>query len=363
MSEQEPLRETLAALGAVFTQDGPVSYVQHYGDWRTEYRLAREHVGLEVRSTRGWIELTGGDRAAWLHNLVTNEVRNLRPGEGNYAFAADVKGRTLFDVNVLVDAGRIWLDMDQRFRERILAHLDRYVIAEDVTLTDRSADFIRLAVLGPAMRHVADRTGPGNAAAMAQLQHAPADVGGIRALAVRHDYVGLPALELVGPASDVAHAWHCLSAIVGQLGGGPVGYEASRCLRMEAGIPALGEEIDEAVIPPETGQIERGISYQKGCYLGQEVIERLRSRGALARRLVGLRVDDAECAAPAKLLVDEKEVGRLTSTCHSPVLGATLGMGYVKTAFAEPGRRVTVHTLTATFPAELIRLPITAPVG
>lgn len=359
MSAQGRLHEIHRTEGARFSEGGPIELVLDYGDWQAEHKLARNSAGLEDRSWRGLIEVGGKDRTAWLHNLVTNEVKNLRPGEANYAFAINVKGRVLFDANVLVEAGRIWLDIDARFRAAIVAHLEKYVISEDVTLADRSGDFVRLAVLGPRMKEVAGRCGPGHAAAMAQLQHAPAELGGASVRAVRHDYAGQPGLEYVVPADAAAQVWRHLLESVAACGGGPVGWQATRCLRMEAGIPAFGEDIDDDVIPPETGQIERGISYQKGCYLGQEVIERMRSHNVLARRLVGLRLSEAvACPPAARLLVDDAEVGRLTSTCHSPLLGAVLGLGYVKTVFASPARRVTVRRGDKSAAAELIDLPV-----
>jgi len=350
-----PLDQLHRNAGARFSAGGP-QVPAHYGDWAAEYATARERAGLTDRSWRGLIEITGKDRAAWLHNLVTNEVKNLRPGEGNYAFAVNVKGRTLFDANVLVGADLIWLDFDSRYREKIIPHLDRYVITEDVAVRDRTAEFARLAVFGPAIRDVAARVGPANAIAMAQLQHAPVAFAGIAGTAIRHDFAGLPGLEYLIPATGAAGAWHALRETLSACGGGPVGHLAVRTLRMEAGIPEFGEDIDEETIPPETGQIERGISYHKGCYLGQEVIERMRSHHVLPRRLVGLRLD-APCDAPARLLVEGNEVGRVTSACHSPRLGGPLGMGYVRTALAKIGQRLAVQCPAASGTARIIPWP------
>lgn len=340
-------REVLMAMhrghGGDVASAGGVEVVQHYGDWRAEYRTAIDRVGLLDRSWRGLIEVTGKDRAAWLHNLVTNEIRNLRPGDGNYAFAVNVQGRVLFDLNALVAEDRIWVDVDIRFREKLLTHFRRYVIMEDVKLTDRSEEFARPAVFGPAMKEFSSALGPANAAAMSQLQHAVVEIGGAACRAVRHDFDGLPGVEYLVPADAAAAVWRALAAAVGSSGGGAVGLIAARTLRMEAGIPALGREIDEDVVAPETLQVERGISYQKGCYLGQEIIERMRSRGALSKRLVALRLAGQPPATlPAKLLHDGAEAGRLMSACESPALGGTLGMGYAKAAHADPGATLAI---------------------
>jgi folate-binding protein YgfZ len=356
-------RDVLMAMhrghGGVVAVAGGVEVVQHYGDWRAEYRTAIDRVALLDRSWRGLIEVTGKDRAAWLHNLVTNEIRNLRPGDGNYAFAVNVQGRVLFDLNALVVEDRIWLDVDLRYHDKLLTHFRRYIIMEDVKLTDRSDEFARPAVFGPAMKDVASTVGPANAAAMAQLQHVNVEIAGAACRAVRNDFDGLPGVEYVVPADAAAEVWRAMAAAVGSSGGGAVGLIAARALRMEAGIPALGREIDEDVVAPETLQVERGISYQKGCYLGQEIIERMRSRGALSKRLVALRLaGEPPPELPAKLLHDGSEAGRLMSACESPALGGALGMGYVKAAHADSGAKLRIGAGPA---AEVIDWPRSRP--
>lgn len=330
--------------GATIREADGVSLVEHYGDWRKEYAIASDRVGLLDRSWRGMIALTGKDRATWLHNLVTNEIRNLRPGDGNYAFAVNVQGRVLFDLTALVLEDCIWLDIDRRVCERVLAHFRKYAIMEDVTLADRSDDFIRPAVFGPKLKDLAASVVPANAMAMAQYQHVSVEIAGVRCRAIRHDFAGLPGIEYVAPEDGAAAVWRALAAAVGTAGGGAVGLIAARALRMEAGIPALGREIDEDVVAPETMQAERGISYHKGCYLGQEIIERMRSRGALSKRLVGLLIDSPPPAeVPATLLADGAEAGRLMSACESPALGSTLGLAYVKAAHAAVGTSLTIQ--------------------
>jgi folate-binding protein YgfZ len=296
-----------------------------------EYRAAHEAAALFDRSHRGLIVATGADRQTWLHNLVTNTVRDLSPGDGVYAFATDVKGRTQFDLNILVLADALWLDVDRPTAPAAQAHLERFLITEDVALTDAGERFARLGCAGPAAADVAKSLGVGNLTPMPALAGAWIDDPRVRL--VRHDFAGRTGFELFVPIDEAGRWWQRLAAMPGVT---PAGTAATEALRIEAGIPAWGFDIDEKVIPPETGQIERGISYNKGCYLGQEIIERMRSFGSVARRLVKLEVaDGAGVSPPAPLVQKGKEIGRVTSLIRHPESGPWIGLGYVRASLAD----------------------------
>lgn len=336
-----------------------------------QYNLLRQGVGLLRRTDRGLIEAVGPDRAAWLHNLVTNVIKTLGAGDGNYAFAVNIKGRVVFDLNMLVldnpaqPDGRLWLDIDAGWTADALKHLNRYIITENVALADRSAHFARLALIGPRAAGVVERLGLGNLRAMASLQHV--EVGSVDPAArmLRHDFCGVMAAEFVVPLSEEA-AWQARLLDAGRDDGiQPVDVAAVDIVRIESGIPASRRDIDAEVVPPETGQIERGISYHKGCYLGQEVIERMRSHGVLPRKLVGLRLHCAEPPAPPLTLRREaNEIGRVTSTCWSPLLNVVLALGYMKSAHIAAGVRLTAAVVDGVaIEAELapFNLPVAQP--
>jgi folate-binding protein YgfZ len=332
-----------------------------------EYHAAIARGGWCRRPDRGLLEVAGGDRAPWLNNLVTNVVKTLSPGEGNYAFAVNLKGRVVFDLNILVLPDRLWLDVDARRAPAALGHLDRYLLNENVRLSDLTARCHRWGIIGPRAADVAGRLGLMNFTAMAQLQHA---AGTAEIRLVRHDFAGLPGLEAIFVPSDESPAGSTgagaaregepvVAAAIAESGFVELRPETLKILRMEAGLPAAVEDIDAEVVPPETGQVERGISYHKGCYLGQEVIERMRSHGILARRLVGLKVE-GESAPPAGALLaaSGSDVGRVTSTCWSEHLGGLLALGYVKSAHARPGVVLEVITPEGPRRAEIVSLPV-----
>lgn len=320
-----------------------------------QYAIARDAAGLLARSDRAVIEAIGKDRAPWLHNLVTNTVKTLQPGEGNYAFAPNVKGRTVFDLNILVLDDRLWLDLDRRWLETAKKHLAKYIITEDVTLADITPRFERFSIVGPAAVEVVGRMGFGNLTPMAQLQHVPFLWEGHSGRMIRNDFTGRPTADLLIEAPGASSLLVALLDAGRPSGLARIDPDVAETLRIEAGIPASLTEIDDDVIPPETGQIDRGISYNKGCYLGQEVIERMRSHGVVARKLVGIKLtQSASVTCPATLKVGDAESGRLTSIAWSFALDAPLGLGYLKAVHAKPGQAVTINQST---PGEVVTLP------
>lgn len=324
-----------------------------------QYQTALATGGIYARSDRGLIEVTGKDRAAWLSNLVTNVVKTLQPGEGNYAFATNVKGRVVFDLNILVLEDRLWLGVDRRQVETARTHLDRYIVTEDVQLSDLTAKVDRYAILGPRAADAAARLGLGNLASMSQLQHVPGRIGSADARFVRHNFAGLPAIDIAVLGDERPAARSVIDAIAAEFRLAELSSETINILRIEAGIPASVDDIDEEVVPPETGQIERGISYHKGCYLGQEVIERMRSHGVLARKLVGLRVEgDAMVPRGTEIRSDSSAVGRITSCCFSEAAGFVLALGYVKSSHARTGHLLRVSTLEGERGSEVVVLPV-----
>jgi folate-binding protein YgfZ len=307
-----------------------------------EAEICRTGAALLDRTHRGLVRATGKDRASWLHNLITNAVKTLEPGQGDYAFACDVQGRIQFDLNVLVTPEALLLDIDRAALADALKHLDRHLITEDVKLADVSVEWARLGVVGPRALEIARGLGVENFAALPDLAHAALPDG---AVLVRHPLLGpaTPAFELIVPAADAEAHWRRLT----EAGAALIGFETFEALRIEAGIPALGSDLDAKVLPAETAQLERAVNFHKGCYLGQEVIERMRSRGALARRLTKFEIAaeaEAAFALPEALLQEDKEVGRLTSAARHPESGAWIGLGYLRTGVSAAGGAIRMAT-------------------
>ena len=327
------------------------------------YEAATRNVGLIARSDRGLLVVRGADRAAWLHNLVTHEVKKLSPGQGNYAFATNVKGRVLFDLNLLVQPEAIWLDIERDGLTPARTHLERYIITEDVTIDDQTEHAFRIALAGPACATLAERLGLSTLPEMGQLDSAAIDIAGHDVTAFRHDFAGLLGVEIIALDGDPAGRLRAAVQEAGaSLGLADVSPDAAEVLRIEAGRPRMGRELDGEILPAETGQVDRAVSYHKGCYLGQEIIERMRSRGSLARQLVGFKIDgEAVPETGATVHVGDADVGRITSACQSPAAGGPIALGYVRSAKAAPGTAVTIATPGEPLSATVAALPFRNP--
>ncbi len=325
--------------GATVTLDLGRPLVGSYGDLHAEYHALADGVALVDRTYRGLLEVTGTDRAVWLHNLTTNDVKTLSPGEGCYTFALNVQGRILFDLNVCMREGSIWIDLDRRHLSLGRTHLEKYIIMEDVNIADRSDDFVRLALVGGGAGAFLADLGAAHAATMPRLGTTEMKWRDRLIPVIRDDFCGPFAVELLVPAEAAVEFWCSLTEASQSARAVPAGHDAVEVHRIEAGIPWPFHEITDEYLPAETGQFERAASFTKGCYLGQEVVERMRSRGKVARQLVGLALDtDAVPPAGAKLTTDQNEpVGRVTSACRSIARDGVIGLGYVKTASSGAG--------------------------
>ncbi len=318
--------------------------VARFGGLTGEHQALNVGCALVNRADRGLLELSGGDRAAWLHNLVTNDVKGLSPGDGHYAFALNVQGRILFDLNILVGKDSIRLDLDRQWLSIAKAHFERYTIAEDVCVTDRSGEFLRLALAGDAIGKLLHEFSAGHAANMPWLGTTEATWEGTPIRLFRHDFCGTRGVELLVPTEKAATLWSWLTDSLRSVPAVPVGDDAVQMRRIEAGIPWPGREITDEYLPAETGQAQRAVSFQKGCYLGQEVVERMRSRGVVARQLVGLRVSGDAVPPPVASIegAPGQLVGSVTGSCQSIGVGGVIALGYVKTASAREGTTLSI---------------------
>lgn len=311
----------------------------------------RRGAGLFRLADRGLLEVTGADRTRWLDGMISNEVASIAPGGGRYALLLDPKGRILADLHVLVRPEAFWLELAAHAAEPTRERLERFVIADDVEIANRSGEWARLALEGPAAPAVVDR------AAGAPLGLAPdgssdAAIGDVSVVAAAFALAGGPGIQLFVPvggedavASALARAGAPLSLVVADAA-------ALEVLRIEAGVPRLGAELDADVFPAEA-RLERAISFTKGCYTGQEIVARIRTRASVQHFLVGLSLEGAaEVGAGAEIAAEGRPIGEVTSACRSPVAGS-IALGYVRRSHAEPDTRVTVGG----HPARVTALP------
>ncbi len=298
-----------------------------------EHRATSERAVIFDRGYRTLLEITGADRADWLHNLTTNVVKTLQPGQGNYCFVLNLQGRILFDTNVLVRPDSIWLDIDVRSVECARAHFDKYIIMEDVHVRDRTADFTRVGLLGPTAAEVLVQLGATNAAPVPYFQVEQVVVGHAKCFYFKHDLCGPSTFDLIVPTSAKETV---ASVLASQNLAQVVGHRTIDEIRIAHSVPWPVSEINDSILPAETGQMSRAVSSVKGCYLGQEVVERMRARKITARRLVLLALETEKLPAPGSaVLAADVEVGRVTSSGRTPA--GSFALAYVKTQHAAAG--------------------------
>jgi folate-binding protein YgfZ len=325
-----------------------------YGDAAAEYAAVRRGVGVVDRSATGVVRVSGRDRAAFLHAMLSNDVKALAPGQGCRATLLDVHGKIQVIVVVLaLDEEILVLTPPGRAAATVEA-LDRYLFSEKASLEDVTGNLAFLLLAGPEAPALAERLS-GVPVPEAPWAHAAASMGGAAVRLIRGGgETGEPEVWIAGAAGAAAP----LVQMVRDGGARPVGREALESLRIEAGTPLHGQDADDTVLLPEI-PFDDLVSYSKGCYIGQEVVVRIRDRGHVNRHLVRLVLEgDAVPAAGAPLLVDGAEVGRVTSAAWSFGLGRPVALGFVRRQHAAPGAAVGVRVGDGIAPAQVSRLPL-----
>lgn len=294
------------------------------------YVALREGAALLDLSGRGKIRVTGADRVRLLHAMTTNHVEQLQPGHGCYVFFLNAQGRILADADLFCFPDHFLLDTEPETRELLFAHLDRYIIADDVTLEDRTGETATLGLEGPAARAALDSLGgPAPEGPNETAVWGDSIVAGVNS-------TGAGGFRIFAPAAAKAE----LMAKLSRAGATGATSADARTVRIENGVPRYGEDFTAEHIPHET-QLLRAIHFGKGCYLGQEIVERVRSRGHVNRLLVQLRGGGPRPpATPAEILAEGKPAGRITSAAFSPGRDEVVALGYVREAFARVGQHL-----------------------
>ncbi len=292
----------------------------------TGYDALRNGAAWLDLAARGKIKLTGEDRARLLHALTTNHIQQLTPGAGCYAFFLNDKGRILSDANILCQPDHFLLDVEPETREKVFAHLDHYIIADDVALEDITTQMATIAVEGPKSGAILEALGaPLPADAYASL------AWGAR-LVARLTSTGGAGFFLFTPVAERDE----LIAKLEAAGAAQADAEACNVVRLEHGEPRYGADISERFLAQEANQ-PHALHFSKGCYLGQEIVERVRSRGQVHRLLMPLLLDTKQPPEPgAKLESGDSGAAEITSAAYSPALNKVVALAYVKTEHARP---------------------------
>jgi len=310
---------------------------------RDAYEALTERCALIDRSERGKLALTGAEAKGFLHGQVTNDIEGLIPGSGCYAAFLTHKGKMLGDLRVLDAGDELLLDCERVALQELFTMIRRFKLGRDVELHKRTLEWGLLSLIGPSARAVA------GAEDLAEVEHAHR-AGEVDGAAVRLIATDL-GVDVLCAAADTARVAAALEAA----GAAPAAEAAAEIRRVETGRPRYGADLDDTVIPQEAGLNARAVSFEKGCYVGQETVARLYFRGKPNRHLRGLRLSGP--AAPgAPLRMGEREVGRLGSVVESPRHGP-IALALVRRE-AVPGDTLAVGD--GDLRAEVVELPFPA---
>jgi folate-binding protein YgfZ len=312
--------------GSNQTEHAVATTAPDFGDPRGEFQALLSECGVYDLNWRAKIAVSGDDRVRWLNGMVTNNVRDLAPGRGTYAFLLNAQGRIQGDLYVFQRGESILVDIERGQRDNILQLFDRYIIADDVEITDISDKLNAVGLTGPESSHVLELAGI-SVPDLAYLQFV--DVAW-RQKNITLLRTGEEARESWQVWIEPEHYGELRYALI-QAGARPTGSNALNLFRISRGIPQFGVDIRDRDLPQETGQT-RALNFTKGCYLGQEIVERIRSRGAVHRQFTAFAVEGTPPHAGAKIIADEKEVGEVTSSAilPSPEGDRSVALGYLR---------------------------------
>ncbi|MED5381486.1 MAG: aminomethyl transferase family protein, partial [Verrucomicrobiota bacterium] len=330
------LNDFLEQQGAQFGLVAGEPVVQNYGDMTAEHRALIDSVAFVDLSFRGCLAVLGDDRVKFINGQVTNEVAGLKPGQGCYAALVNAKAKMQADLHVYRLDDELILDFEPGLLDSVKARLESHIIADQVELVDASPHFGLLSLQGPKTADALTSLGlalPGEAFA-----HAKSPLDGLGEVYVMNNgRYGTAGCDLYIPTGHLGEATERLAKAVEGQGGRLAGWQATEIARVEAGIPRFGADMGNNTLPPEANLETRAISYTKGCYIGQEIIARIRTYGRVNRTLVGYRLE-ADLASGTQLTDDSgKTVGTLTSVVDSPRFGP-IALGLAKRGSEPPGQ-------------------------
>jgi len=314
---KSPFEPALLRRGAVLGALGDVSVALHYGDPFREAGALRTAAGLVDLAWRGILEMTGRDRARFLHGMCTNEIKKLQPGQGCMAAIVNRQGKMVAEMIAYAAENALLLEMDRSNLIPTIDHLNKFLVADDVKM--QVSDAAVLCIGGPQAKSLL------SVKDLPDFHFTMRDGVAIS----RNRTLGVEGYHLIVPAARTGE-------VDGILGHGvtPAGFEAYETLRIESGFPRWGADMDASLLPMEAGLEPLAINYTKGCYIGQEVIQRVKTYSEPPKMLVQLAVADA--AAGDKITSGTDEIGAVTSATPS------LALGFVRKEFRNPGTEVTV---------------------
>ena len=337
--------EKLAAAGARSGEYRGAETALGFSDLKSEYTALRQGCGIYDLGWRSKFRVAGRDRVRWLNNMVTNNTRDLPAGRGAYCFVLNPQGHILGDLYAYNRGDYYLLDTDAAQSDKIYTLLKRFIIMDQVEFKVVSEEWTAIGVQGTASEEILGRIGI-DVRQLEALQICDTTFQHVDLLLLRGDDPKMPRYELWMAPGNAAKIWDELTRAEGT----PVGADALELYRIASGIPVYGQDIYERTLPQETEQ-QHALSFTKGCYIGQEIVERIRSRGNVHRGVAGFRIEGSLPKPGSKVQVNGKEVGEITSVGSVPSLAngnIGLALGYLRRDVVTAGDVVQIGGSVAT---------------
>lgn len=326
-----PLTEQHRATGATLAEFENCLLPAVFSNFDREYRAARETVALFDTNWRAIFELSGKDRVQYLHAITSNDIKSLADGRRILALLLNPQGRILAELEIYARPEKLLALTHASRRGSTLALLKKYVIGSKVVIEDVTDRMGSLAVEGPRAATVIEKVCGISLDSLPEFSIRDVTVDRASCWLLRRSHFGNLGAELFAPRESLSSLWQTALAEVRAQNGEPMGMETLNSLRLEAGLPWFPADFNDAMIPHEAVLETTHISFNKGCYTGQEIVERVRSRGHVNRKRVLLKFSTSVPPAPGtKLRVGDAEIGVVTSAGHSPRESTAIGMGYVR---------------------------------
>src|SRR6266513_3630755 len=291
----------------------------YFGDPAAEYRSARETVALIDKNYRAYLAFTGPDRVRYLNAILTNNIKDLPENHGVISLLLNPQGHILAEIETYAFADFLLCQSYAMIRQRLIEWLDKYIIMDDVTLTDETPRYGTLALEGPKAAALVKEVSRADLTKFEELSSHGAKVGSIPCWITKRSTGGVPGAEVFAESGKLPELWQILSDAARWHEGAPMGYAALSASRLAQGVPWFGYDFGEKQIPHEAGLQDTHISYTKGCYTGQEIVERVRSRGQVNRQRVRLVFSGDAVPEPDALLTqDDKEIGYVRKEANAP---------------------------------------------
>ena len=337
-----PLNEIHKLLGANFRDLARWSVPNDYGEELSEYKAVRENVGIIDLSPRGKLRLSGKHHLKFLQGMLSNDVLKLEKDKGMYATILTVKGRMISDMRVYREKESVLLDLEPGLNEKVAQLLTKFRLSYKADINDITDNMGLLSIQGPHSGKLMELLLEEEIPQMEEFNFIQKEFSGRDLTIVKVNRTGEEGYDIYLDNSGLEVLWSTLINKGEGLNIKPVGYGVMNTLRIEAGIPIYGIDMDESNIPIEAGLWD-ALNFEKGCYVGQEVVARIKWRGHVNWHLMGFKSEgEMVPEIGAEIFDGERKIGRITSSAFSHTLNNPLSIGYIRREFKEAGTKVSL---------------------